>query len=162
MSNSVPLDGTLQVDTPLNFHLLAKPAGAACNLSRKYCFFLSKENLYAERESPLVDEATLDAYILASELRLKPHRRWGDWSAFGYLTSNIQSPRMSPQKHFYQSDGVEAVIAAADGVETLQRQWCPKKIWVTYGFTMLAWPTKQDQPGLSYSNWTACGALTER
>ena len=59
MSNSVPLDGTLQVDTLLNFHLLAKPAGAACNLSCKYFFFLSKENLYAERESPLVDEATL-------------------------------------------------------------------------------------------------------
>jgi len=48
---------------PLNYHLLAKPAGAACNLSCKYCFFLSKENLYGERESPLMDEATLDAYI---------------------------------------------------------------------------------------------------
>jgi uncharacterized protein len=30
---------------PLNYHMLAKPAGAACNLSCKYCFFLSKENL---------------------------------------------------------------------------------------------------------------------
>jgi uncharacterized protein len=48
---------------PINFHLLAKPAGAACNLSCKYCFFLSKENLYGERESPLMDEATLEAYI---------------------------------------------------------------------------------------------------
>jgi uncharacterized protein len=47
----------------LNFHLLAKPAGAACNLSCKYCFFLSKENLYGERESPLMNEATLDAYV---------------------------------------------------------------------------------------------------
>jgi len=46
-----------------NFHLLAKPAGAACNLSCKYCFFLSKENLYAPRESPLMNEATLEAYI---------------------------------------------------------------------------------------------------
>jgi uncharacterized protein len=48
---------------PLNYHLLAKPAGAACNLGCKYCFFLSKENLYGERESPLMDEATLDAHI---------------------------------------------------------------------------------------------------
>jgi uncharacterized protein len=48
---------------PLNYHLLAKPAGAACNLSCKYCFFLSKENLYGERESPLMAEATLEAYI---------------------------------------------------------------------------------------------------
>jgi len=46
-----------------NYHLLAKPAGAACNLSCKYCFFLSKENLYAGRESPLMSEATLEAYI---------------------------------------------------------------------------------------------------
>ncbi|MBG9390553.1 anaerobic sulfatase maturase [Caenimonas aquaedulcis] len=45
------------------FHLLAKPAGAACNLGCKYCFFLSKENLYAERESPLMDDAVLDAYL---------------------------------------------------------------------------------------------------
>ena len=47
---------------PHNYHLLAKPAGAACNLGCKYCFFLSKENLYP-RESPLMDEATLDSYI---------------------------------------------------------------------------------------------------
>ncbi len=46
-----------------NYHLLAKPAGAACNLGCKYCFFLSKENLYAERESPLMDEAVLDTYL---------------------------------------------------------------------------------------------------
>lgn len=45
-----------------NFHLLAKPAGAACNLSCTYCFFLSKENLYP-RQSPLMNDATLDAYL---------------------------------------------------------------------------------------------------
>src|SRR5208337_2676290 len=46
-----------------NYHLLAKPAGAACNLGCKYCFFLSKENLYGERESPLMSNATLKTYI---------------------------------------------------------------------------------------------------
>jgi serine-type anaerobic sulfatase-maturating enzyme len=45
------------------YHLLAKPAGAACNLGCQYCFFLSKENLYGERESPLMSEALLDNYI---------------------------------------------------------------------------------------------------
>jgi len=44
------------------YHLLAKPAGAACNLGCQYCFFLSKENLYPH-ESPLMDEDTLDRYI---------------------------------------------------------------------------------------------------
>lgn len=44
------------------YHLLAKPAGAACNLGCQYCFFLSKENLY-QGESHLMEEATLEAYI---------------------------------------------------------------------------------------------------
>ena len=44
------------------YHLLAKPAGAACNLGCQYCFFLSKENLYP-RDSYLMSERTLDRYI---------------------------------------------------------------------------------------------------
>ncbi len=48
--------------TERGFHLLAKPAGAACNLGCKYCFFLSKENLYPG-DSPLMDEATLESHI---------------------------------------------------------------------------------------------------
>jgi uncharacterized protein len=56
-------EGTRPVEAPVGYHLLAKPAGAACNLSCKYCFFLSKENLYGEKESPLMDEATLASYI---------------------------------------------------------------------------------------------------
>lgn len=53
----------METTSPLSYHLLAKPAGAACNLGCKYCFFLSKENLYPERESPLMDKATLHAYM---------------------------------------------------------------------------------------------------
>ena len=45
------------------YHLLAKPAGAACNLACQYCFFLSKENLYPARESPLMTDETLEIYI---------------------------------------------------------------------------------------------------
>ena len=45
-----------------DYHLLAKPAGAACNLGCQYCFFLSKENLY-QGDSHLMDESTLDTYI---------------------------------------------------------------------------------------------------
>jgi uncharacterized protein len=53
----------METTSSLNYHLLAKPAGAACNLGCKYCFFLSKENLYPARESPLMNEATLDTYL---------------------------------------------------------------------------------------------------
>ncbi len=45
------------------YHLLAKPAGAVCNLGCKYCFFLSKENLYPPLESPMMDDATLETYL---------------------------------------------------------------------------------------------------
>lgn len=45
-----------------DYHLLVKPAGAACNLGCRYCFFLSKEHLYPG-ESPRMDEATLETYL---------------------------------------------------------------------------------------------------
>ena len=48
---------------PTPYHLLVKPAGAACNLGCQYCFFLSKENLYPEGDSPLMSEKTLEGYL---------------------------------------------------------------------------------------------------
>lgn len=45
------------------YHLLAKPAGAACNLGCQYCFFRSKENLYPECESPLMPDDVLETHI---------------------------------------------------------------------------------------------------
>jgi len=44
------------------FHLLAKPTGAACNLGCKYCFFLSKKNLYPKSSFRMSDEL-LETYI---------------------------------------------------------------------------------------------------
>lgn len=44
------------------FHILAKPAGAACNLACEYCFYLDKESLYPG--SPLrMPKEVLKAYI---------------------------------------------------------------------------------------------------
>ena len=47
---------------PTQFHLLAKPTGAICNLDCKYCFFLSKELLYPGSRFRMADEL-LDTYI---------------------------------------------------------------------------------------------------
>jgi uncharacterized protein len=49
-------------NAPSNFHVLAKPTGAICNLDCKYCFFLSKEALYAGSKFRMTDD-TLEAYI---------------------------------------------------------------------------------------------------
>ena len=45
-----------------NYHLLAKPAVAVCNLRCDYCFFLSKAGLYPGRKTRMPD-AVLEAYI---------------------------------------------------------------------------------------------------
>ena len=47
---------------PYAFHLLVKPTGAACNLDCKYCFFLSKAELYPESSFRMGDDV-LDAYV---------------------------------------------------------------------------------------------------
>src|SRR4051794_26790569 len=54
-----------------DFHLLAKPTGAVCNLDCKYCFFLSKEMLYPGSRFRMADDL-LEAYIrqlLESQIR---------------------------------------------------------------------------------------------
>jgi uncharacterized protein len=47
---------------PRPFHVLAKPTGAQCNLDCRYCFFLSKEELYPGSTFRMREEV-LDAYI---------------------------------------------------------------------------------------------------
>ena len=44
------------------FHVLTKPTGAICNLDCKYCFFLSKEELYPNSKFRMTDEV-LERYI---------------------------------------------------------------------------------------------------
>jgi uncharacterized protein len=55
------------------FHLLAKPAGAICNLGCKYCFFLSKKELYPGstfRMSDSILESYICQYIEAQKVPL--------------------------------------------------------------------------------------------
>jgi uncharacterized protein len=61
MPNESPVP-TTSPQTPLAFHLLAKPTGAVCNLDCKYCFFLSKEMLYPGSRFRMADEL-LETYI---------------------------------------------------------------------------------------------------
>ena len=43
-------------------YLMAKPAGAACNLRCSYCYYLEKRDLY-QGSSQLMDEETLELFI---------------------------------------------------------------------------------------------------
>jgi len=48
--------------SPLPYHVLAKPTGAICNLDCAYCFFLKKEQLYPGSDFRMSDEV-LKKYI---------------------------------------------------------------------------------------------------
>ncbi len=48
--------------SPLAYHALCKPVGAVCNLRCKYCFYLSKMNLYPDSDF-FMQEETLEEYI---------------------------------------------------------------------------------------------------
>jgi uncharacterized protein len=77
MKNTQPSNTTPRpratLNTPLAFHMLAKPTGAACNLDCKYCFFLSKEMLYPGSRFRMAEEL-LETYIrqLLEAQRLVP------------------------------------------------------------------------------------------
>ena len=57
-----PESATSRRNLPAQFHVLAKPTGAVCNLDCKYWFFLSKEALYPDSEFRMGDDL-LDRYI---------------------------------------------------------------------------------------------------
>jgi len=44
-------------------YLLAKPAGARCNLACKYCYYLEKELLYADSPREVMSDAMLEKFI---------------------------------------------------------------------------------------------------
>ncbi len=48
---------------PLSFHVMAKPAGPACNLRCEYCFYLEKDALFPEVEQYRMSDEILEAYI---------------------------------------------------------------------------------------------------
>lgn len=45
------------------FHVMAKPAGPACNLRCDYCFYLEKQQLFPPRQPRRMSDATLEAFV---------------------------------------------------------------------------------------------------
>ncbi len=44
------------------FHLMAKPAGPACNLQCTYCFYREKSGFVPENKNPRMSDEVLEAY----------------------------------------------------------------------------------------------------
>lgn len=49
--------------SPRRFCLMAKPAGPACNLRCRYCFYLEKEALFTHGQSRRMSDEVLEAYV---------------------------------------------------------------------------------------------------
>lgn len=62
LSKSSTVRDKRSINAPSAFHVLAKPTGAICNLDCKYCFYLSKEELYKGSSFRMTDEM-LETYI---------------------------------------------------------------------------------------------------
>ena len=57
-----------------DFLVMAKPAGARCNLACAYCYYLPKAGLFPQAPAPRMDEALLETYI-RQRLEASPARR---------------------------------------------------------------------------------------
>ena len=53
--------------TPLSFpiYVMAKPAGALCNMDCEYCYYLEKSGLYQERKQKRMSDETLERFTQA-------------------------------------------------------------------------------------------------
>ena len=67
--NSIPINHPVLNLPPLpggnhyRFHGIVKPTGAQCNLACSYCFYLHKEQLLKQPQSPRMNDATLELHI---------------------------------------------------------------------------------------------------
>lgn len=55
--------GGLASRPPVQFSVMAKPIGPACNLRCKYCFYLEKDALFADGESYRMSDQVLETFI---------------------------------------------------------------------------------------------------
>lgn len=62
VNRSQPPDAA-RAAAPHPFHVMAKPAGPACNLRCDYCFYLEKDSLFPPRQPRRMDDATLEAFV---------------------------------------------------------------------------------------------------
>ncbi|MCG9695565.1 anaerobic sulfatase maturase [Shewanella sp. Isolate11] len=56
-------DNSDEVKYHRQFHVMAKPGGAKCNIDCQYCFYLHKEGLLHQPKQPKMDDETLERFI---------------------------------------------------------------------------------------------------
>lgn len=68
---TLTLNDAVRLSGPASFNIMLKPAGSACNLNCKYCYYLDKAEIYGGRE-PVMSEQMLETvvkeYIAANDV----------------------------------------------------------------------------------------------
>ncbi|GBE57473.1 anaerobic sulfatase-maturating enzyme [bacterium BMS3Abin01] len=109
---------------PLSFHLLAKPAGAGCNLACDYCFFLSKDKLYPGsdlRMSDQVLEEYIRQYIQAQQVPQATIAWQGGEPTLMGLDFFRRSVELARK---YRRGGMEIQHTIQTNGTTLNDEWC--------------------------------------
>ena len=68
---TISLGDAARISGPQAFNLMIKPAGSACNLACRYCYYLDKAEIYAGKEpvmSPEMLETVIREYIRANDV----------------------------------------------------------------------------------------------
>lgn len=129
MTKQINIETKLKVDmnkqdTPLAFHLMTKPRGAICNLDCKYCYFLSKEQLYPDSDFRMSDnllEEYTRQYIQAQQVSEVTFAWQGGEPTLMGLDFYKRAVSYQ-QKH--KKPGMRIVNALQTNAVTLDDDWC--------------------------------------
>lgn len=109
---------------PTDFHVMAKPAGAMCNLDCGYCYYLSKELLYPGSRFRMAD-ALLESYI-----RQYIEAQRGDEVNFAWqggeptLMGRPFFERVVQYQQKYRRPGMRITNALQTNGTLLDDEWC--------------------------------------
>jgi len=118
-----------------DFQVFAKPAGAACNLECRYCYYLKKKDLYKKGESLRMPDDLLEEYIIqhidassGREIRFSWHGGEPTILGIDYFR------KITALQRRHQPQG----ISITNGIQTngtlLDEEWC--RFFASEGFTV--------------------------
>ncbi|HDR73204.1 MAG TPA: anaerobic sulfatase maturase [Methanoculleus sp.] len=109
---------------PPSFHVLAKPAGAQCNLACRYCFYLSKAELYPGGTFRMADEVLeefLRQYIEAQRMPAVTISWQGGEPTLMDLEFYRRSVELAEQ---YARPGMQVNYTIQTNGTLLDEEWC--------------------------------------
>jgi uncharacterized protein len=109
---------------PFAFHLMAKPAGAACNLACDYCFFRRKAALYPDSRFRMSEEV-LEAYVCQYIQAQRGPEVMFSWQGGEPTLMGLDFYRRAVAvQHQFQRPGQVVVNSLQTNGILLDEEWC--------------------------------------